>query len=105
MSSLQFFTEWCRDVLYLDLALDGAVRSAVESSLTQIRGPASSKADADKGTEEEDEEEAPTSMLIELITICAESVCLSAGSNLELTMVHKDYQVSSITSNIMRLLV
>ncbi len=68
----------------------------MESSLTQIRGPASSKADADEGKEEE--EEAQTSMLIDLITICAESVCLSAGSNLELSMVHKDYQVSSIAS-------
>ena len=105
ISALQYFKSRCRDVLYLDLALDGAVRSAVESSLTQIRGPASSKSDADKGTEEDDEEEAQTSMLIELITICAESVCLSAGSNLELTMVHKDYQVSSIASDIMRLLI
>ncbi len=45
-----------------------------------------------------------TSMLIDLIAICAESVCLSAGSNLELSMVHKDYQVSSIASNSMHLL-
>jgi len=90
---IHYFTYLCRDVLYLDLALDGAVRSAVESSLTQIRGPASSKADTDEG---EEEEKAQTSTLIDLITICAESVCLSAGSNLELSMVHKDYQVSSI---------
>jgi len=96
-----FVTELCRDVLYLDLALDGAVRSAVESSLTHIRGPTSSKPDAQEG---EAEEEAQTSMLIDLIAICAESVCLSAGSNLELSMVHKDYQVSSIASNSMHLL-
>lgn len=90
--------------MYLDLALDGAVRSAVESSLTHIRGPASSKLHADK-QDDEDKQDAQTSMLIDLITICAESVCLSAGSNLELTMVHKDYQVSSIASNSMHLLV
>ena len=74
----------------------------MESSLTQIRGPANSKADADEG---EEEEQAQTSVLIDLITICAESVCLSAGYNLELTMVHKDYLVSSIASDIMGLLV
>jgi len=49
-----FVTELCRDVLYLDLALDGAVRSAVESSLTHIRGPTSSKPDAHEGEAEEE---------------------------------------------------
>ena len=28
-----------------------------------------------------------------MVTLSPESVCLSAGSNLELSMVHKDFQV------------
>ena len=76
----------CRDVLYLDLALDGAVRSAVESSLTFVKTDTS-----------QEEEEELTSLLIDLVTVCTENVCFSAGSNLELSMVHKDYQVTCIT--------
>ena len=72
----------CRDVVYLDLALDGAVRSAVESSLGRLR------------TETHSEEQGDTtSLLVDLVTLCAESVCLTAGSNVELTMIHRDYQV------------
>ena len=76
----------CRDVLYLDLALDGAVRSAVESSLTFM-----------KSEIHQEEEEELTSVLVDLVTVCTENVCLSAGSNLELSMVHEDCQVTCTT--------
>lgn len=69
-------------MLYLDLALDGAVRSAIESSLGTIKG--------ETGNEDQEDQ---ASLLVELVTLSAESVCLSAGSNLELSMIHKDFQV------------
>lgn len=50
------------------------------------------KSETNKGEEEE-----LTSLLIDLVTVCTENVCLSAGSNLELSMVLKDYQVTCFT--------
>ena len=67
---------------YLDLALEGAVRSTVESALGA------------QSTESSDEEqEQQTEQLIALTALCAENVFLSAGSNTELILIHKDYEV------------
>ena len=50
-----------------------------------------------KSETNKEEEEDLTSLLIDLVTVCTENVCLSAGSNLELSMAHKDYQVTCFT--------
>ena len=71
-------------MLYLDLALDGAVRSSVEASLSLLKAASSSE---DQG--------APAVQLIDLVTLCVESVCLTSGSNVEMFMILKDYQVAS----------
>ena len=68
--------------MYLDLAVEGAVRSAVEASLGAI---------SPGKTDEEQEEQ--TGLLIDLIVLSAENVCLSVGSNTELLFTVKDYQV------------
>lgn len=69
-------------MLYLDLALDGAVRSSVEASLSLLKA-ASSRADQDT----------QAGCLVDLVTLCVESVCLTSGSNVEMVMIHRDYQV------------
>lgn len=73
----------CRDVVYLDLALDGAVRSSVEAALSLFKAAFSST----------EEQERQAGQLIQLTTLCVENVCLTSGSNVEMVMVLKDYQV------------
>ena len=73
----------CRDLLYLDLALDGAVRSSVEASLSLLKA-ASSSADP----------ETQAGCLLDLVTVCVQSVCLTSGSNVEMVMILRDYQVA-----------
>lgn len=73
----------CRDVLYLDLALDGAVRAAIEASLSTL-----------KATSSGEEPGAQAALLIDLVTLSVESVCLTSGSNEEMVMILKDYQVA-----------
>ena len=66
----------CRDVLYLDLALEGAIRTTVESGLEAVK------------------QAAPDSRgLLQLTCACLESVCMSLGSNQELLLSLKDFQV------------
>lgn len=79
----------CRDVLYLDLALDGAVRAAVEASLSTLKAASSGE-----------EQGAQAALLIDLVTLSVESVCLTSGSNEELVMILKDYQVALSCPNI-----
>lgn len=80
----------CRDVLYLDLALDGAVRSAIETSLSPLKAAVASS--------EDPQEQA--CQLIDLTAACLENVCLTLGSNTELLMILKDYQVISVAPHV-----
>ena len=70
-------------MLYLDLALDGAVRASVEASLSLVK--------AASGSEDQGKQAA---QLIDLVTMCLESVCLTSGSNVEMVMILKDYKVA-----------
>lgn len=70
-------------MLYLDLALDGAVRSSVEASLSLLKTASSSE-----------EPETQAGCLVDLVALCVESVCLTSGSNVELVMILRDYQVA-----------
>ena len=70
-------------MLYLDLALDGALRASVEASLSFL------KAGSGSG-----DQEMQAAELIDLMTMCVESVCLTSGSNVEMVMILKDYQVA-----------
>lgn len=47
------------------------------------------------GSEDQEEQ---TGLVVDLVTLCTENVCLSVGSNLELSMIHKDYQVKYISN-------
>ena len=70
-------------MLYLDLALDGAVRAAVEASLSTSKAASSGE---EPGTQ--------AALLIDLVTLSVESVCLTIRSNEEMVMILKDYQVA-----------
>lgn len=72
----------CRDVLYLDLALETAVRSSIESALSLFGKPTSAQQLATQG-----------SLVINMVATCAESACLSMGSNIELLMACKEFKV------------
>ena len=75
-----------RDVLYLDLALDTAVRAAIEPVLSELRRPNS-----------EHQLSSHAGLVLNLVAACAEKGCLSMGSNIELVMVHKELQVWQAT--------
>ncbi|KAL3137438.1 COP9 signalosome complex subunit 8 [Trebouxia sp. C0010 RCD-2024] len=83
--------ERLRDVLYLDLALDGAVRSSVEASLSLLKTASSSE-----------EPETQAGCLVDLVALCVESVCLTSGSNVELVMILRDYQASQALDSPMK---
>ena len=70
-------------MLYLDLAVDGAVRASVEASLSLMKAASRSE-----------DEGAQAAQLLDLVTMCVESVCLTSGSNVEMVMLLKDYQVA-----------
>lgn len=70
-------------MLYLDLAVDGAIRASVEASLSLLKVAPGSE---NQGTQ--------AAQLIDLVTMCVESACLTSGSNVEMVMVLKDYQVA-----------
>lgn len=63
-----------RDVLYLDLALEGAVRTALEGALGPVEGN-------DLGA------------TLALLALGLENACLSLGSNQELVLCLKDFKV------------
>ena len=70
-------------MLYLDLAVDGAVRASVEASLSALKAACGSE-----------DQEIQAAKLIDLVTMCVESVCLTSGSNVEMIMILKDFQVA-----------
>ena len=73
----------CRDVLYLDLALETAVRSTVEAALSVLCKPDSEKQLASHAC-----------LILDLLELCAGNACLSMASNTELVMVHEELKVS-----------
>ncbi len=75
-----------RDVLYLDLALEGAVRAALEGGLT-LRGDE----DAGAAGRNSGDLAAPLAPLLAAL----ENACLSLGSNCELVLCLKDFQARS----------
>ena len=75
-----------RDVLYLDLALEGAVRAALEGGLT-LRGDE----DAGAAGRNSGDLAAPLAPLLAAL----ENACLSLGSNRELVLCLKDFQARS----------
>ena len=70
-------------MLYLDLALDGAVRASVEASLSLLKAASGSEGEGQQAGQ-----------LIDLVAMCVESFCLTSGSNTEMVMILKDYQVA-----------
>ncbi|KAL3148765.1 COP9 signalosome complex subunit 8 [Trebouxia sp. C0009 RCD-2024] len=83
--------ERLRDVLYLDLALDGAVRSSVEASLSLLKAASSSE-----------DPETQAGCLLDLVALCVESVCLTSGSNVEMVMILRDFQASQALASPMK---
>ena len=74
--------EACRDVLYLDLALDTAVRAAIEPVLTHLHH------------EKPAQQPSPdASLVLELVLACSDNASLSMSSNAELLMVLKELEV------------
>ncbi len=71
----------CRDLLYLDLALESAVRSMLESSMADIKADA-----ADAGQ---------VPCLLQLLAASLEHACMAFASNQELVLCLKDLQVCS----------
>ena len=76
----------CRDLVYLDLALDGAVRTTVEGALEQLRSAAK------PGSTHQ------LPQLLQICAACAENACLSTGSNQELVLAFRDLQVNMDSS-------
>ena len=74
----------CRDLVYLDLALDGAVRTTVEGALEQLRSAAK------PGSTDQ------LPQLLQICAACAENACLSTGSNQELVLAFRDLQVNVV---------
>ena len=68
--------------MYLDLALDGAVRTTVEGALEQLRSAAK------PGSTEQ------LPQLLQICAACAENACLSTASNQELVLAFRDLQVN-----------
>ncbi|KAK9830544.1 hypothetical protein WJX72_012386 [[Myrmecia] bisecta] len=73
-----------RDVIYLDLALEGAVRTAVEGALSQLRAWAAEGADR-------------LPQLLKVAALCLEAASLSFSTNAELALCLKDFQASQQT--------
>ena len=71
-------------MLYLDLALETAVRSTVEAALSDLCQPNS-----------EEQLASYACLILDLLDLCAENACLSMGSNTELVMVYKELKVRS----------
>ncbi len=69
----------CRDLLYLDLALESAVRSMLESSMADIKAATS------------DAQQLPN--LLQLLSVSLEHACMAFASNQELVLCLKDLQV------------
>ncbi len=76
----------CRDLVYLDLALDGAIRTTVEGALEQLRSAAK------PGSTDQ------LPQLLQICAACAENACLSTGSNQELVLAFRDLQVNISSS-------
>jgi hypothetical protein len=72
---------WHRDVIYLDLALESALRGLLEARMGELR--AWTKADES------------LHQLIQITATATESACISFGSNSELFLSFKDMQVCS----------
>ena len=69
-----------RDLLYLDLALESAVRSLLESSMADIRAASA--------------EAVHLPSLLQLLSASLEHTCMAFASNQELVLCLKDLQVT-----------
>ena len=69
----------CRDVLYLDLALEAAGRSLVEARIADVKRWAGERSDV--------------RAMLALLAAALENACLALGSNQELVLCYKDLWV------------
>ena len=70
----------CRDLLYLDLALESAARGLLESSMAELRAASA------------DAEQLPS--LLQLLSASLEHACMAFATNQELVLCLKDLQVA-----------
>ena len=78
VSSLMLSLGKYRDVIFLDLALEGALRRLVESRLGDLNS-----------------KEGNLEQLVDVTAMCLENACLSIGSNTDLVLCLKDFQASA----------
>ena len=78
VSNLMQSPGYYRDVIFLDLALEGALRRLVESRLGDLNS-----------------KEANLEQLVDVAMMCLENACLSIGSNTNLVLCLKDFQASA----------
>jgi hypothetical protein len=78
-------------VLYLDIALEAAIRSLVEANMESLKKWANSCADSRSEMREE-----VLSDLMCILAACLHNTCMAFGSNQELVLCLKDLQVSLV---------
>ena len=74
----------CRDLLYLDLALESAARSLLEGSMADMKAAAP------------DAQQLPS--LLQLLCASLEHACMAFASNQALVLCLKDLQVSVLSA-------